>query len=754
MNESSHPHEACPPPRPAPRRLQGRWRLGGAVPGSARQKNAQFLFIPAVNPYTPACVGGERALETTGAQPATTVWGKGMGVSLGLSQRSLAKQVLVLALSVSALVSVLVSAVVAWQGLRAGRLAVEREMTDALGSINASLVSTFTSSRDRVERQLLVFQRMLGELPSPDGTLTETGVAGEIMTVRAGETVLNGNSAILQRMRSYTGAEPELVVRHNNRWIRAATLQRNPDGVPLTGHPVPANDFVATTMDSEQSATDIVYRNGRWYALHVRPLKDDNGKIFGGLTLQVDLTDDVAGVLDFIEKTTVAGHGRMFAMTPKVNGTSEFLVHPLYKGETVEQTPEEDRPFYYKLVDEGQGVLDVKRSTDESEMMVAFQTVPNWGWTLVAVGPKSDFMAAQYRQILLMVGALLLGGAAIGLLIYFQMSAALRPVRDMVAGIVRLGDGDLTRDVPAGPPGSRNEVHITADRINATRARIAQLAQQMSAAGSEVSAATTQTVQALNQIGKATEVQSEAASGVAAAVEELTVSISQIADNTREANNFSKASSSAADEGAAVVTQTVSEIEKMASQVASSAEVVQELEASSRQISAVVKTIQEIAEQTNLLALNAAIEAARAGEEGRGFSVVADEVRGLAERTKASTSQIAEVIAAVQKQTALAAEAMRQVNADMQRSAEGARQAGDVLARIREAAGRTAEVIADISSAAMEQKSASEQIASRVEQIAQYSEESAAAVQQSLASAESLQNQARILEETIRTLRT
>lgn len=57
MNESSHPHEACPPPRPAPRRLQGRWRLGGAVPGSARQKNAQFLFIPAVNPYTPACVG-------------------------------------------------------------------------------------------------------------------------------------------------------------------------------------------------------------------------------------------------------------------------------------------------------------------------------------------------------------------------------------------------------------------------------------------------------------------------------------------------------------------------------------------------------------------------------------------------------------------------------------------------------------------------------------------------------------------------
>ncbi|GGX17109.1 methyl-accepting chemotaxis protein [Pigmentiphaga litoralis] len=677
-----------------------------------------------------------------------------MASSFSLGQRSLAKQVLVLALSLSAIISGVTAVVVAVQGVRAARQAVEREMMASLDSVSSSLVSSYESTRLRVERQLLVFQRMLGELPSPDGTMTETGTAGEVVTVRAGETILNGNTSVLQRMRSYTGADPELIVRHNNQWIRAATMQRGADGQPLTGAAVSSDDFVVKTLDTSTAATNIVYRGGRWYAMHVRPLKDDNGKIFGGLTLQVDLSDDVASTLKYIEESTVAGFGSMFALTSGANGSAEFLVHPTYKGKLVSDTPEADRPEFQKLVDEAAGFTESKMTTDDATQFVAFKTVPSWGWTLAAQGAKSDFLAAQYKQIALVVALLLISGILTGLVVFARMSFALRPVRDVVAGVTRLGEGDLTRDVPTGPAGSNNEIHIMAERINATRVRIAQLAQQMNATGSQVAVATTQTLQALNQIGRGTEVQSEAASGVAAAVEELTVSISQIADSTREANGFSKASSTAAEEGSAVVKQTVSEIEKMADRVANSAEVVQQLEASSRQISAVVKTIQEIAEQTNLLALNAAIEAARAGEEGRGFSVVADEVRGLAERTKTSTAQIASVIAAVQKQTTIAAQTMREVNTDMQASAAGARQAGTVLSRIQEAASRTAEVIADISNAAMEQKSASEQIASRVEQIAQYAEESAAAVQQSVASAESLQNQAQVLDETIRTLRT
>jgi len=672
-----------------------------------------------------------------------------------LGRRSLARQVLVVALSVAMLITGLTVAAVAWFTTTAAVANVGNQMGESLQSVYKSLEFAYNAANTRAEQQMFTYLRILGELPSMGTNTVETGKAGMVPALTAAGVVLNANTQLLTNVRDVTGAEAEVLVRHNGAWVRASTLRLDAQGMSMLGGPIDPKSPITKLLDAGDQATAIVNEGGGWAAVRVWPIKDSSDKVVAGLALYVDQTIEVSDMLEYLRTASVLKVGKLHVVGPGGDGRPMFLVDSTDERKMIDEVFKgPDLAAVQGMIATDSGFAEQKFERDTATALRAWRKSPQWGWTVIVDGEKDAFLAQEYRNVLILVGLLVGGGILTALLISWRTARTLAPVKQVVQGISRLGEGNLTEDVPRGPKGSKSEIHIMAEQINLTRERIAQLAQQMNVTGNQVASASTQTLASLHQIGQGTVVQSEAASGVAAAVEELSVSISQIADNTIEANGFSKQSSDAAAEGAAVVTATVDDIERVATLVTETAEAVGQLEASSRQISAVVKTIQEIADQTNLLALNAAIEAARAGEEGRGFSVVADEVRNLAERTKQSTAQIAGVIAESQRQTALAAEAMRVVNTDMQRSAQGARDAGLVLGRIREATARTASVIADISNAAGEQKSASEQIALRVEQIAQYTEQSATAVQQSVTVAESLQDQARALDTAIRTLRT
>jgi len=212
--------------------------------------------------------------------------------------------------------------------------------------------------------------------------------------------------------------------------------------------------------------------------------------------------------------------------------------------------------------------------------------------------------------------------------------------------------------------------------------------------------------------------QSDASSSMAAAVEELSVSIDQMEEHAREASSVASQAGEASREGSRVVHHTADEIGRVAGSVNASAATIRELETFSTDISAIVEVIREIAEQTNLLALNAAIEAARAGEQGRGFAVVADEVRKLAERTANSTMQISGMIDKVQQG---ARRAVAEMETGVSRVGEGvqlAHKAGDSIAAIESTSGQVVNAVAEISNALREQAVAAREIAQNVERVA------------------------------------
>jgi methyl-accepting chemotaxis protein len=178
---------------------------------------------------------------------------------------------------------------------------------------------------------------------------------------------------------------------------------------------------------------------------------------------------------------------------------------------------------------------------------------------------------------------------------------------------------------------------------------------------------------------------------------------------------------------------------KISDAVQSSSQIVEDLGRQSDHITSIVNTIKEIADQTNLLALNAAIEAARAGEQGRGFAVVADEVRKLAERTSLSTKEISEMVAKIQNGTRCAVSSMQAGVHQVSSGVELANQAGNSINQIRDGSLRVSAVVNGISDSISEQSVASTDIAQQLEAIAQMSEESAIAVRQTAESARHLQ---------------
>ena len=335
--------------------------------------------------------------------------------------------------------------------------------------------------------------------------------------------------------------------------------------------------------------------------------------------------------------------------------------------------------------------------------------------------------------------------AALGLLILMigfiyqfvnrSVSLPLVKLSDNLAHIAE-GDGDLTRRLKVE---SRDEIGKTSEIFNTFMDKLQTVMREVKTSTEQVLVTARQLAAASQELTRSSDHQSEATGAMAAAIEEITVSIANVADNARHAHEMASEAGALSCEGASAVRGAVGEMNKISASVGDSKQMILDLEEKSKQITSIVKVIKEIADQTNLLALNAAIEAARAGEQGRGFAVVADEVRKLAERTTASTQEIGKMIEAIQQSTQGSVRGMELSSGQVQEGVQMAARSGDSMTRIEAGTGKVQEAVTEISSALSEQSSAANQLAREVERIAQMSEKNGLSANESSQAASHLE---------------
>ncbi|SEQ79496.1 methyl-accepting chemotaxis protein [Pseudomonas sp. NFPP19] len=602
------------------------------------------------------------------------------------------------------------STLFALRSLDSANLDTREEHLASEARLLADQLSTFHGSlRESTQRLSGLFENRFSSGLSlhPEQPVSVAGV--QTPGLHLGDVVLNNNFAEVDQFKQMTAGVATLFVRSGDDFVRVSTSLSKQDGSRAIGTLLDHAHPAYQKLMAGQGYVGRALLFERFYMTQYTPVLDRSGKVIAVLFVGFDYTDAQNAQFANLKRFRIGQSGSLALLDEQ----NKWLVPPAGV-----QAPEQAAQVMAQAAKEpGKGRFWSDQGEDFYSLAVPFEGGP---WSVVTSMPKAEIRAVTWSVgIRLVIGSLLAMLLAVGATVWLLRSK-LAPLSDLVRQAQALGGGDLSARLNVA---SHDEIGQLARSFNQMGEALSTMVEHIRRSAAEVNGR----AQVLSGLSSGAyegmEQQSGEITSMAGAVEEFSATSLNIADNMGSTQRLAQENAQQTHIGRTSMQEASSSLEQIAGALNSTATVINTLGQRSQEIGGIVGVITAIADQTNLLALNAAIEAARAGEQGRGFAVVADEVRNLASRTREATDEISQMITSIQQETGHAIQTMEQGNRLMQEGLSRNADVASALALIDEQSRSAGEQFAAITTATQEQSSTATVLSSNLQSIAQANSE-------------------------------